>query len=119
MSMSKSALIVLVVACVAAFICQGCELFSKLPTTGPAETAEPTGEGTGERHETGTPAETTEPAEVAWVKVTSPADHATGVDTKLPVKWWVDPAAGEVTIEMTLTKEAGGWMITGMDIEGM
>ena len=94
MSMSKSALTVLVIACVAAFICQGCELFSKLPT-GPAETTEPTGEGTGERHETGTTAETTE---AAWVKVTSPADNATGVDTKLPVRWWVDPAAGEVTM---------------------
>ena len=27
--------------------------------------------------------------------------------------------AGEVTIELTFTKEEGGWMITGMDIEGM
>ena len=28
-------------------------------------------------------------------------------------------AAGEVTMELTLTKEAGGWLITGMEIEGL
>jgi len=28
-------------------------------------------------------------------------------------------AAGEVTMELTLTKEAGGWLITSMEIEGL
>lgn len=28
-------------------------------------------------------------------------------------------AAGEVTLELTLTKEESGWHITGMDIEGL
>jgi len=40
-----------------------------------------------------------------------------GVATVYPID--LSSSAGSVTIEFTLTKEDGGWMMTGMDIEGL
>ena len=40
-----------------------------------------------------------------------------GTATLYPID--ISTAAGEVTLELTLTKEDAGWLITGMDIEGL
>ena len=48
-------------------------------------------------------------------------DAKTAIDGTEATVYPIDfaSAAGEVTIELTLTKEDGGWTITGMDIEGI
>ena len=48
-------------------------------------------------------------------------DTETEIDGETATVYPIDivSAAGEVSIELTLTKEEGGWMITGMEIEGV
>ncbi len=48
-------------------------------------------------------------------------DAETEIDENTATVYPIDvsTAAGSVTIELTLTKEEGGWLITGMEIEGM
>ena len=88
MNISRKAMLFVVFVCLAAFLLQGCAFLDKITGKTPAENG--TVSGTAET-------DPAEPAEEVWVKVTCPADNATGVDTKLPVKWWVDEEAGKVT----------------------
>jgi len=48
-------------------------------------------------------------------------DAETEIDGSTATVYPIDlsTAAGDVTIEFTLTKEEGGWLLTGMEIEGL
>lgn len=101
---ARKAMMFVVFIGLVAFLLQGCALMDKITGKKTVEPEEKTAE-TGVPPETAPDAEagtaeteTAEPAPEAWVRVTSPENDAAGVDTKLPVAWWVDENAGKVTM---------------------
>ena len=81
--------------CLAVFVFQGCDTLKEKMPGASKETEEPEDQkSTGEAGETGDTTAAVE--EESWVKITNFEDGATGIDTKLPVEWWVDPKAGNV-----------------------
>jgi len=78
--------------CLAVFVFQGCDtLKEKMPGTS-KETEDQ--KSTGEAGETGEATPAVE--EESWVKITNFEDGATGIDTKLPLKWEIAPEVGNV-----------------------
>ncbi len=81
--------------CLAVFVFQGCDtLKEKMPGTS-KETEEPEDQkstGEAEKTDEATPAA----EEESWVKITNFEDGATGIDTKLPLKWEIAPEVGKV-----------------------
>jgi hypothetical protein len=96
----KNLALCLVIVSAILFIFQGCEFLDKI--TGKSKPAEPTGTtgttGTTESSGGAGTTETNPPEEQPLAKITNIADNATGIDTKLPLEWWVDEKAGKVTM---------------------
>ncbi|MFH1549900.1 MAG: hypothetical protein ABIH04_05010 [Planctomycetota bacterium] len=86
---------IIVFMCLAVFVFQGCDtLKEKMPGTSKEKEEPEDKEAAGEVEE----ADGTTPAaeEESWVKITNFEDGATGIDTKLPLKWEIAPEVGNV-----------------------
>jgi len=83
--------------CLAVFVFQGCDtLKEKMPGTSKETEETGDGEATADSGETAETTSESAAGEETWVKITNFEDGATGIDTKLPLKWEIAPEVGNV-----------------------
>jgi len=98
MKAARNLAVCLVIVSAILFIFQGCDFLDKITgKSKPAGEGTPTDSTSTTTDGTGT-TDSTPPEETHIVKITNIADNATGIDTKLPLEWWVDEKAGKVTM---------------------